>query len=532
MEDEEKPFNKKRPRPDDDDDDDDEDLFASPPEEPDAKRARIEQIAKQRLSKWAARLFDPDRPRGLVEAPMQIPLNDEFLQAFGKRVKEDDDAVGVKLEIDRTIDDEDKDNNDSDEEDAKPATQRKSTKLIAKEGTKIKITNLKFTTTGATIQKACSKFGPVEECHLVMDKESHGSVPVNIGRAYVTFENALAAKACLEGLMELEGRPLRLSLAAATPSRGGRASVGRKGVLRFWERDITTKCFRCGQVGHMESNCENPPKPKPCPFCARTDHSFRDCPVKQVCFNCGVPGHVSRYCTRPRNLPPREICTLCLQSGHTKFNCYQHRDRNDDPSVKYAVCMVCNRQGHFLCRQLKWFDDLTGVWCSNCGLPGHIAVECDRPRLDTCFRHDYAIGYAEVDAAVEYNTIEAAAAAAAEKERQGKRDAKNEREHERDTHRRHSYGERGGSNNNSKSRGRQLHHPQQQQQYHYQDGNNDNHRRRAKSMPHRSRGGDQHRGYNDNNNQQQYQQRGYNQQYQKGHRRQSNGGNNRGGGRN
>jgi len=50
----------------------------------------LQQIAKQRLSKWSARLLDPNRPRGLIETPKIIPLNDEFLSAFGKREKQDD----------------------------------------------------------------------------------------------------------------------------------------------------------------------------------------------------------------------------------------------------------------------------------------------------------------------------------------------------------------------------------------------------------------------------------------------------------
>ena len=76
--------------------------------EADAKNQKLLQQAKGRLSKWAARLFDPDRPRGLVEAPEVIPLNDEFLSSFGKREKEFDNATGKKVEFD----DDDLDNMD------------------------------------------------------------------------------------------------------------------------------------------------------------------------------------------------------------------------------------------------------------------------------------------------------------------------------------------------------------------------------------------------------------------------------------
>ncbi len=76
--------------------------------EVDARKEKLIQQAKGRLSKWAARLFDPDRPRGLVEAPEVIPLNDEFLISFGKREKEFDNATGNGIELD----DDDLDNMD------------------------------------------------------------------------------------------------------------------------------------------------------------------------------------------------------------------------------------------------------------------------------------------------------------------------------------------------------------------------------------------------------------------------------------
>ena len=84
--------------------------------ETNAQKEQLLIQAKSRLSKWAARLFDPNRPRGLVEAPEVIPLNDEFLTSFGKREKEFDDKIGNKVEFD----DDDLDNFDgilSDKED-------------------------------------------------------------------------------------------------------------------------------------------------------------------------------------------------------------------------------------------------------------------------------------------------------------------------------------------------------------------------------------------------------------------------------
>jgi hypothetical protein len=79
----------------------------------DNKKETMLTLAKQKLSKWAARLFDPDRPRGLVQPPQIIPLNDEFLTAFGKREKEYDVKLGRTMEIEQEIQDESSTTSDS-----------------------------------------------------------------------------------------------------------------------------------------------------------------------------------------------------------------------------------------------------------------------------------------------------------------------------------------------------------------------------------------------------------------------------------
>lgn len=91
------------------------------------------QVAKKKLSKWAARLFDPDRPRGLVQAPQTIPLNDEFLTAFGKREKDFDDKLGRKIDIDQDIADE----NESSDDEEDMGNDTTSTKKGSVEGRKV-----------------------------------------------------------------------------------------------------------------------------------------------------------------------------------------------------------------------------------------------------------------------------------------------------------------------------------------------------------------------------------------------------------
>lgn len=65
---------------------------------------------KNKLSKWASRLFDPNRPRGLVETPKVIPLNDEYLKDFGARERDFANSTGKEIEIDRgNLDEEEED---------------------------------------------------------------------------------------------------------------------------------------------------------------------------------------------------------------------------------------------------------------------------------------------------------------------------------------------------------------------------------------------------------------------------------------
>lgn len=336
-------------------------------------------FAKNNLSKWAARLFDPNRPRGLVEPPTVIPLNDEFLTAFGKREKEYDELAGREIEIDK------KSLDVIDAQDAECESQKKKPNPEPSKG-KVKLANLKYTTTTATLARICGTIGPVVDVNLITDDAGQST-----GRAYVTFEEEQSAIDCVEKLNEkmLEGRVVYVS--ASSSSSGGRkgADRGEKGSTRrkenrYWEKDISIKCNNCGQVGHMAKDCPNDGQLKPCGLCAGLGHEMWACPLKSICFNCGVPGHVSRECNQRRGLPERKICTICFRSDHHRFQC---RERPWNAPFQDAICMQTGRQGQLMKNEMRWFFGLRGVSCFNCGQKGHLGIDCRRPNVEACMKN-------------------------------------------------------------------------------------------------------------------------------------------------
>lgn len=74
------------------------------------------------------------------------------------------------------------------------------------------------------------------------------------------------------------------SNSAKTPSK--RTPVSQ----RYFLKNVSTKCYNCGAIGHMSNECIDAPEVKNCYFCAKPGHHEGACP-SQRCFACLQPGH-------------------------------------------------------------------------------------------------------------------------------------------------------------------------------------------------------------------------------------------------
>lgn len=62
---------------------------------------------------------------------------------------------------------------------------------------------------------------------------------------------------------------------------------------RYFVTDLATKCFHCGEVGHMANVCMNDKLQPPCYYCALRGHQSWACP-NLPCANCLQLGHQER----------------------------------------------------------------------------------------------------------------------------------------------------------------------------------------------------------------------------------------------
>ncbi|CAI5739733.1 unnamed protein product [Hyaloperonospora brassicae] len=136
---------------------------------------------------------------------------------------------------------------------------------------------------------------------------------------------------------------------------------------RYFVTDLATKCYHCGEVGHMASVCMNDKLQPPCYYCALRGHQSWACP-NLPCASCLQLGHQEKYCNN--RAMTTKTCKLCGCTGHTEDRC------GNVDTVEQATCMVCTRVGHLHCVPVPPPADRR-VYCPNCA-ENHKLERCRR----------------------------------------------------------------------------------------------------------------------------------------------------------
>ncbi|XP_066149103.1 zinc finger CCHC-type and RNA-binding motif-containing protein 1-like [Euwallacea fornicatus] len=122
------------------------------------------------------------------------------------------------------------------------------------------ISNLPFELKNNDLHKVFEKHGKIVKVTIVKDRETHKSK----GVAFLLFLKPEDAKMCVQetNLKEMFGRTLKASIA----KDNGRA----KEFIRRREYPDKTKCYECGESGHLSYKCKKnllgerePPPKKP-----------------------------------------------------------------------------------------------------------------------------------------------------------------------------------------------------------------------------------------------------------------------------
>ncbi|KAE9017085.1 hypothetical protein PR003_g15368 [Phytophthora rubi] len=125
---------------------------------------------------------------------------------------------------------------------------------------------------------------------------------------------------------------------------------------RYFVTDLATKCFHCGEVGHMASVCMNDKLQPPCYYCALRGHQSWACP-NLPCTNCLQLGHQVRDCSnRTLDIDP---CAVCGRAGHIEDDC------DNVGRQELLTCMVCTEVGHLHCVPVPPPADRR-VYCPHC----------------------------------------------------------------------------------------------------------------------------------------------------------------------
>jgi hypothetical protein len=111
--------------------------------------------------------------------------------------------------------------------------------------------------------------------------------------------------------------------------------------LRYFNTNLTIKCFNCGEVGHMSRNCPHD-EIIICTRCNERGHDSFNC-FNMKCFKCNRIGHRSFEC----KLKDVKRCEKCGHNGHVSSDCLSKADNITDQNLK--VCRFCGDDKHLIC---------------------------------------------------------------------------------------------------------------------------------------------------------------------------------------
>ena len=148
---------------------------------------------------------------------------------------------------------------------------------IEASNTAIKLRNLPYKMTADEIIKIIKNQLKLEVLDVSMDIDAKTKLPA--GSATILIDKDANITEFIDKLISVEygGRKVSAYNTDAKQSSNNKklfsSSDGRYfGVGTQSDVVSTVKCFLCGESGHKQNECVNPPLPTPCHLCAGTDH--------------------------------------------------------------------------------------------------------------------------------------------------------------------------------------------------------------------------------------------------------------------
>ena len=114
--------------------------------------------------------------------------------------------------------------------------------------------------------------------------------------------------------------------------------------LEKMNRGTTNKCFKCGEIGHFEKNCNYDGE-----ILEKINRK-----ITNICFKCGRNGHTSKECYAKKNVNNEnipelceEITTYCCGYCDKEFKTVKGVTCHENLYCAYKnVCFRCGRNGH------------------------------------------------------------------------------------------------------------------------------------------------------------------------------------------